>query len=87
MLVFADILIAATLKNDLSRALSDRRAEIGTQPDSPQKWVFGEIQKKMMATLSQTLRLQYYLPKMVFENYNKLYNIKRKGYYRKPRKS
>ncbi|HET6544422.1 MAG TPA: DUF6089 family protein [Chryseolinea sp.] len=77
----------ATLKSDLSRRLSDRRPEIGTQPDNPTKVGVRGNPKEKDGYVIMNITLQYYLPKMVFQNYNKLYNVKRKGYYRKPRKS
>ncbi len=77
---------AATLKNDLARALSDRRVEIDTQPGRPTEVGVRGNPKENDGYFIANITLQYYLPKMVFENYNKLYNIKRKGYYRKPRK-
>lgn len=78
---------AATLKNDLARALSDRRVEIDTQPSRPTEVGVRGNPKENDGYFIASVTLQYYLPKLVFENYNKLYNIKRKGYYRKPRKS
>ena len=77
----------ATLKSDLSRRLSDRRPEIGTQPDNPTKVGRRGDPEENDGYVIVNITLQYYLPKMVFANYNKLYNTKRKGYYRKPRKS
>lgn len=77
----------ATLKSDLSRRLSDRRPEIGTQPDNPTQVGVRGNPKENDGYVILNVTLQYYLPKMVFQNYNKLYNVKRKGYYRKPRKS
>lgn len=76
----------ATLKSPLSVQLSDRRAEIGTKPDN---YLVGKRgnPKENDGYVILNVTLQYYLPKMVFQNYNKLYNVKRKGYYRKPRKS
>jgi Outer membrane protein beta-barrel domain len=77
----------ATLKSDLSRRLSDRRPEIGTQPDNPTQVGVRGNPKENDGYVILNVTLQYYLPKLVFANYNKLYNTKRKGYYRKPRKS
>ncbi|HEX6225638.1 MAG TPA: DUF6089 family protein [Chryseolinea sp.] len=77
----------ATLKSDLARRLSDRRPEIGTQPDNPTQVGVRGNPKENDGYLILNVTLQYYLPKLIFANYNKLYNIKRKGYYRKPRKS
>lgn len=78
---------AESLKNDIARRLSDRRPEIGTQPDRPTEVGVRGNPKENDGYLIMNITLQYYLPKLVFENYNKLYNTKRKGYYRKPRKS
>jgi len=77
----------ATLKSDLSRRLSDRRPEIGTQPDNPTQVGVRGNPKENDGYVILNVTLQYYLPKLIFANYNKLYNVKRKGYYRKPRKS
>jgi hypothetical protein len=77
----------ATLKSDLARRLSDRRPEIGTQPDNPTQVGVRGNPKENDGYVILNVTLQYYLPKLVFANYNKLYNVKRKGYYRKPRKS
>jgi len=77
----------SSLKNELSRTFSDRRPEVGTQPDNPTQVGVRGNPKEKDGYLILNVTLQYYLPKMIFENYNKLYNIKRKGYYRKPRKS
>ncbi|MBL0745451.1 DUF6089 family protein [Chryseolinea lacunae] len=74
----------ATLQSDLSRALSDRRGEIGA--DVPYtKGVRGNPDKKDGYFITN-ITLQYYLPVSLFENSDrKLYNRKRKAYYRKPR--
>ena len=73
----------ATLKSDLSRALSDRRSEIGY--DLPyNKGVRGNP-KENDGYFLLNATLQYYLPKEIFRNsQRKLYNSKRKAYYRKP---
>ena len=75
-----------TLKSDLSRRLSDRREEIGTKPDN---YLVGKRgnPKENDGYLILNVTLQYYLPKLMFTSYNKLYNTKRKAYYRKPRRS
>ncbi|HEY9049451.1 MAG TPA: DUF6089 family protein [Ohtaekwangia sp.] len=75
----------ATLKSDLSRALSDRRVEIGTQPANPtQVGVRGNPNKNDGYFLAN-ITVQYYLPKEVFQSsQRKLYNKKRKYYYRRP---
>jgi hypothetical protein len=77
----------ATLKSDLSRRLSDRRPEIGTQPDNPTQVGVRGNPKENDGYLILNVTLQYYLPKMIFENYNKLNTVRRKGYYRRPRRS
>jgi hypothetical protein len=78
---------ASSLKNDIARRLSDRRPEIGTQPDNPTQVGVRGNPKENDGYVILNVTLQYYLPKLIFANYNKLYNVKRKGYYRKPRKS
>lgn len=75
------------LKNDIARRLSDRRPEIDTQPSRPTEVGVRGNPKEKDGYLILNVTLQYYLPKMIFQNYNKLYNTKRKGYYRKPRRS
>jgi hypothetical protein len=77
----------ATLKSALSREMSDRRDEIGTRPDRPQEVGVRGNPKENDGYFITNITLQYYLPKMIFQNYNKLYNVQRKGYYRKPRRS
>jgi hypothetical protein len=77
----------ATLKSDLARRMSDRRPEIGTQPDRPQQVGVRGNPKENDGYFVTNITLQYYLPKMIFQNYNKLYTKQRKGYYRKPRRS
>ncbi len=77
----------ALLKNDLARALADRRVEIDTQPSRPT-----EVGKRGNPAHNDgyfitNITLQYYIPKIMFSGYNKLYNAKRKAYYRRPRKS
>lgn len=76
---------ASTLKSDLSRALSDRRVEIGTQPPIPsQQGVRGNPNKNDGYFLAN-ITLQYYLPTEIFQDsQRKLYNRKRKYYYRRP---
>lgn len=75
---------AALLKSDLSRRLSDRRPEIGTQPARPT-----EIGKRGNPANDDgyfigSITIQYYLPKEIFRNsQRKLYNTKRKAIYRK----
>lgn len=77
----------AILKSALSREMSDRRDEIGTRPDRPQEVGVRGNPKDNDGYFITNITLQYYLPKMLFQNYNKLYNTQRKGYYRKPRRS
>lgn len=77
----------ALLKSDLARALADRRVEIDTQPSRPT-----EVGKRGNPAHNDgyfitNITLQYYIPKIMFSGYNKLYNAKRKAYYRRPRKS
>jgi hypothetical protein len=75
---------AATLKNDLARALSDRRVEIGTQPSRPTKVGVRGNPEKNDSYFIGSITLQYYLPKEIFNGNNrKLYNKKRKAYYKK----
>jgi hypothetical protein len=75
----------ATLKSDLSRALSDRRGEIGTVNTNDTDAIRGNPDKKDGYFITN-ITLQYYLPVTLFENSDrKLYNRKRKAYYRRPR--
>lgn len=75
----------ASLKSDLSRALSDRRGEIGTVPANDTDGIRGNPDKKDGYFITN-ITLQYYLPVTLFENSDrKLYNRKRKAYYRRPR--
>jgi len=76
----------ALLKNDIARALSDRRVEIDTQPNRPTQVGKRGNPEKNDGYFITNITLQYYLPKMMFrDNYNKLYNRKRKAYYRRPK--
>jgi Domain of unknown function (DUF6089) len=78
-----------SLKNqsDLARALSDRRVEIDTQPSRPTEVGKRGNPDENDGYFITNITLQYYLPKMMFRNsYNKLYNVKRKAYYRRPRR-
>ncbi|MDH5249306.1 MAG: PorT family protein [Cyclobacteriaceae bacterium] len=76
------------LKSDLSRALSDRRVEIGTQPKNPQTIGKRGNPAKNDGYFITNITLQYYIPKMMFMSWhNKLYNAKRKYYYRRPKGS
>jgi hypothetical protein len=74
----------ATLKSDIARALSDRRVEIGTQPSRPTEvGVRGNPEKNDNYFIG-SITLQYYLPQEIFNGSNrKLYNRKRKGYYKR----
>jgi hypothetical protein len=73
----------AILKSDLSRALSDRRPEIGTQPSRPT-----QVGKRGNPEFNDgyfiaSVTIQYYLPTEIFRNQHKLYNVKRRALYRK----
>lgn len=73
--------------NDIAKALSDRRVEIDTQPSRPTEVGKRGNPAENDGYFITNITLQYYLPKMMFrDNYNKLYNSKRKSYYRKPRR-
>lgn len=74
------------VNTDLAKALSDRRVEIDTQPSRPSEVGKRGNPEKNDGYFLTNITLQYYLPKMMFTNYNKLYNVKRKQYYRKPRR-
>ncbi|HYG19203.1 MAG TPA: DUF6089 family protein [Ohtaekwangia sp.] len=74
----------ATLKSDLSRALSDRRPEIGTQPDNPTAVGVRGNPEKNDGYFLLNVTVQYYMPQEIFSNaQRKLYRSKRKGYYQK----
>lgn len=74
----------ALLKNDLARALSDRRVEIDTQPANPTEVGVRGNPKENDGYFITNITLQYYIPKMMFARYNKSYNAKRKWYYKQP---
>jgi len=74
------------VQSDLARALSDRRVEIDTQPSRPTEVGKRGNPEENDGYLILNISLQYYIPKMMFTNYNKLYNVKRKAYYRRPRR-
>lgn len=77
--------VASTLKSDLSRALSDRRVEIGTQPANPSQVGVRGNPKENDGYFLMNVTLQYYLPYELFnDSQRKLYNKKRKYYYRRP---
>jgi hypothetical protein len=76
----------ATLKSDLSRALSDRRPEIGTQPANPQQVGVRGNPEKNDGYFIANITVQYYMPTEIFRNsQRKLYKSKRKGYYNRRR--
>lgn len=75
----------STLKSDLSRALSDRRAEF-EDPAPPYNIGRRGNPEKKDAYLLINLKIQYYLPYNFLSDPNrKLYNQKRKAYYRRRR--
>ncbi len=74
----------ALLKSDLARALSDRRVEIDTQPSDPTNVGVRGNPKENDGYFITNITLQYYIPKVMFSNYNRLYNAKRKWYYKSP---
>jgi len=76
----------ALLKNELARALSDRRVEIDTQPSRPTEVGKRGNPDENDGYFIANITLQYYIPKLMFTNYSKLYNVKRKAYYRRPRR-
>ena len=79
---------AASLKSDLSRALSDRRNEIGKLPegDPTQVGVRGNPEKND-GYFILNVTVQYYMPKEIFRNsQRKLYKAKRRAYYRRLRR-
>lgn len=74
------------VQTDIAKALSDRRVEIDTQPSRPTEVGRRGNPDENDGYFIANITLQYYIPKMMFTNYNKLYNVKRKQYYRKPRR-
>lgn len=74
----------ALLKSDLARALSDRRVEIDTQPSDPTNVGVRGNPKENDGYFITNITLQYYIPRVMFSNYNRLYNAKRKWYYKSP---
>lgn len=81
----------ATLKSDLSRALSDRRQEridaLGLDKTAPpyNKGVRGNPDTND-GYFMFNIKVQYYLPYEVFQNSSrKLFNKRRKYYYRRPK--
>jgi hypothetical protein len=76
----------AILKSDLSRALSDRRPEIGTQPPNPQQVGVRGNPEKNDGYFIANITVQYYMPTEIFRNsQRKLYKSKRKAYYNRRR--
>jgi hypothetical protein len=79
----------ATLKSDLSRALSDRRPEIGTQPPNPQTMGKRGNPDTDDGYFLLNVMIQYYVPTEIFRNQaqRKLYRQKGKaGMYKIRRK-
>jgi hypothetical protein len=77
----------ATLKSDLSRILSDRRPEIGTQPENPTVVGVRGNPKQNDGYFILNVTVQYYMPKEIFRNsQRKLYKAKRRAYYRRLRR-
>ena len=73
------------LKNDLARALADRR-QGENKPSRPTEVGKRGNPGENDGYFITNITLQYYLPNLVFgDMYNKLYNAKRKAYYRRPR--
>ena len=74
----------AILKSDLSRALSDRRPEIGTQPGRPTEVGKRGNPDNDDGYFIANVTIQYYLPTEVFSGaQRKLYNRKRRAVYRR----
>jgi hypothetical protein len=76
--VYAD---PATLKNDLARQLADRRWEIGKSPMTAGKKRGDPSNDDAYMLLAA--KFEYYLPVRIGSGQNKLYNKKRKSYYRR----
>ncbi len=75
----------ATLKSDLSRAMSDRRREIGTFPNDYLVGKRGNPENNDGYFLTN-VTIQYYLPSEIFGGGNrKLYKQKRKSIYHRKR--
>jgi len=75
---------ASLLKSDLSRALSDRRPEIGTQPSLPTQIGKRGNPANDDGYFIGNITIQFYFPKEVMRNsQRKLYNQKRKGLRRR----
>lgn len=71
------------LKSDLSRALSDRRAEIGTKPSNYLVGKRGNPSNNDGYFIGN-ITIQYYLPNEIFANsQRKLYRAKRKAVYKR----
>jgi hypothetical protein len=80
----------STLKSDLSRALSDRRPEIGQQPKNPTQIGKRGNPKGNDSYFTANITLQYYLPTTILGkggngkfSQKKLYNQKRRSIYKK----
>ncbi|RAW01279.1 hypothetical protein [Pseudochryseolinea flava] len=74
----------AILSSDLARALSDRRPEIGTQPDRPQEVGVRGNPDENDGYFIANITLQYYLPTEIFRSsQHKLYRSKRKFWNRR----
>lgn len=76
----------ALLKSDLARALADRRVEIDTQPSRPTEVGKRGNPENNDGYFIANITLQYYIPTIMFSNYNKLYTAKRKAYYKRPKR-
>jgi hypothetical protein len=76
---------ASLLKSDLARTLADRR--VGeNKPSKPTEIGRRGNPDRNDGYLITNVTLQYYLPVLVFaDTYRKLYSVRRKSYYRKPR--
>jgi len=76
----------ATLKSDLARRLSDRRAELGPDnvPANPLTQGRRGNPEKNDGYFIANVTVQYYLPQEIFRNsQRKLYKSRRKAYYRR----
>lgn len=74
-----------TTETSIRYILSDRRPEVGTQPDSPTTSGVRGNPEHNDGYFIMNISVQYYLPKEIFRNsQRKLYTAKRKAYYRRP---
>ncbi|MEO5980363.1 MAG: DUF6089 family protein [Chryseolinea sp.] len=72
------------LKSDLARTLADRR-QGENKPSNPTKVGRRGNPDRNDGYFITNVTLQYYLPVLVFGNaYRKLYNVRRKSYYKRP---